>query len=53
VVVPEDLRRFLPVTVTVVPADPVHGVTDVMVGEQAPGLVLVKSVGLLAVSLAL
>jgi hypothetical protein len=34
---------------TVVPADPEHGVNDVMVGEQDPGLVLVKSVGLFAV----
>jgi hypothetical protein len=51
--VPEDLRRFLPVIVTVVPADPAQGVNEVMVGEQAPGLVLVKSVGLVAVSLAL
>jgi hypothetical protein len=46
-------RRFFPVISTVVPADPEHGVNWVMVGEQAPGLVLVKSVGLLAVSLAL
>jgi hypothetical protein len=53
VVVPESLRRFVPVITTVVPADPVHGVNVLMVGEQAPGLALVKSVGLFAVSLAL
>jgi hypothetical protein len=40
------------VITTVVPADPVHGVNDLMVGEHAPGFVLVKSVGLFAVSLA-
>jgi hypothetical protein len=53
VVVPEYLRRFVPVISTTVPADPPHGVNDVMAGEQAPGLVLVKAVGLFAVSLAL
>src|SRR6266540_869367 len=52
-VVPEFLRRFLPAITTVVPADPAHGVNDVTVGEQAPGLVLVKSVGLFAVPLTL
>jgi hypothetical protein len=41
------------VITTVVPADPEHGVNDLMVGEQAPGLVLVKSVGLFAVPLEL
>jgi hypothetical protein len=39
--------------VTVVPAAPLHGVTDVTVGEQPPGFALVKSVALLAVALAL
>jgi hypothetical protein len=53
VVVPESLRRFVPVITTVVPADPEHGVNVLMVGEQAPGLSLVKSVGLFAVALAL
>jgi hypothetical protein len=52
VVVPEYLRRFFPTITTVVPADPEHGVNDVMVGEQAPGLVLVNSVGLFAVPFA-
>jgi hypothetical protein len=53
VVVPESFRRFVPVIVTFAPADPAHGVNAVMVGEQAPGLVLVKSVGLFAVPLEL
>ena len=40
--------------VTTVPAGPPHnGVKNVMVGEQPPGFALVKSVGLLAVALAL
>src|SRR5512132_248787 len=38
---------------TTVPAHPLHGVINVMVGEQPPGFALVKSVGLVAVSLAL
>jgi hypothetical protein len=55
VVVPELFRRFVPMIATTVPqlADPPHGVTNVMVGEQPPGFALVKSVGLLAVALAL
>jgi len=38
---------------TVVPAAPAQGVNEVMVGEQAPGLMLVKSVGLFPVPLVL
>src|SRR5262245_6030603 len=53
VAVPELLRRFVPTIVTTVPARPPHGVTKVIIGEQLPGLALVKSVVLLAVSLAL
>jgi hypothetical protein len=55
--VPELLRRFVPRIVTTVPLSPPppepHGGTNVMVGEQPPGFALVKSVGLLAVPLAL
>ena len=52
---PELIRRFVPTIVTTVPqlAAPPHGVMNVMVGEQPPGFALVKSVGLLAVALAL
>jgi hypothetical protein len=50
--VPELLRRFVPRIVTTVPANPAHGVMNVMVGEQPPGFALVKSVGLLAVAVA-
>jgi hypothetical protein len=55
VVVPELFRRFVPTIVTTVPqlAAPPHGQKKEMVGEQPPGFALVKSVGLLAVSLAL
>ena len=54
VIEPEFLRRFLPVIVTtVISAAPAQGQNEVMVGEQVPGLVLVKSVGLFAVPLAL
>jgi hypothetical protein len=55
VAVPELLRRFVPMIVTNVPqlAAPPHGVMNVMVGEQPPGFAFVKSVGLLAVALAL
>jgi hypothetical protein len=56
VAVPELLRRFVPRIVTTDPAGPPpppHGVTNVMVGEQPPGFAFVKSVGLLAVTLAL
>jgi hypothetical protein len=53
VAVPEILRRFVPMILTVVPAAPPHGVKNVMVGEQPPGFALVKSIVLLAVSLAL
>jgi hypothetical protein len=53
VAVPEPLRRFVPTIVTTVPAAPLHGVTYAMVGAQPPGFALVKSVALLAVSLAL
>jgi hypothetical protein len=53
VVVPELLRRFVPKMATSAPAGPLHGVINVMVGEQPPGFALVKSVGLLAVALAL
>jgi hypothetical protein len=53
VAVPELLRRFVPMILTVVPAAPPHGVKNVMVGEQPPGFALVKSIVLLAVSLAL
>src|SRR5215204_3459440 len=51
VVVPELLRRFVPMIATT--AGPLHGVINVMVGEQPPGFALMKSDGLLAVSLAL
>jgi hypothetical protein len=37
VVVPESLRRFLPVICTTVPGDPAHGVNEVMVGSRPPG----------------
>jgi hypothetical protein len=53
VVVPELLRRFVPMIATTRPGHPSHGVMNVMVGEQAPGFAFVKSDGLLAVSLAL
>jgi hypothetical protein len=53
VAVPELFRRFVPMIVTTTPAHPLHGVLNVMVGEQPPGLALVKSDGLLAVALAL
>jgi hypothetical protein len=53
VVVPELFRRFVPMIATTVPAGPPHGVMNVMVGEQPPGIVLVKSDGLFAVALAL
>jgi hypothetical protein len=53
VAVPELLRRFVPKMATSAPAGPLHGVINVMVGEQPPGFALVKSVGLLAVALAL
>jgi hypothetical protein len=50
---PELLRRFVPMITTMTPAVPPHGAKYVMVGEQPPGFALVKSVGLLAVALAL
>jgi len=53
VAVPELLRRFLPRIVTTIPANPAHGVKNVIVGEQPPGFAFVKSDGLLAVSLEL
>jgi hypothetical protein len=53
VVVPELLRRFVPKIATTVPAYPLHGMINVMVGEQPPGFAFVKSVGLLAVALVL
>ena len=49
VAVPELVSRFVPRIVTTIPANPAHGVTNVMVGEQPPGFALVKSDGLLAV----
>ena len=39
--------------VTTTPGHPPHGVVNVLVGEQPPGFAFVKSVGLLAVALAL
>jgi hypothetical protein len=53
VVVPELLRRFVPMIATTRPGHPPHGVMNVMVGEQPPGFALVKSDGLLAVAPAL
>jgi hypothetical protein len=50
---PELLRRFVPMIITMDPANPPHCVKYVMVGEQPPGFALVKSDGLLAVAVAL
>jgi hypothetical protein len=52
VVVPEPLRRFVPMIATTRPGHPSHGVMNVMVGEQRPGFAFVKSIALLAVALA-